>query len=85
MVQHILFAALKDSRKKGTDFITSVRQKSLMRMMEKVGFPFQLATRLLGSDWLTPAHFRFGASSLLDDLLVTLGVVIAQDDDRGGY
>ncbi|KAL1495437.1 hypothetical protein AB1Y20_016805 [Prymnesium parvum] len=36
MVQHILFAALKDSRKKGTDFVTSVRQKSLLRMMEKV-------------------------------------------------
>ena len=36
MVQHILFAALKDSRKKGTDFITSVRQKSLTRMLEKV-------------------------------------------------
>ena len=36
MVQHILFAAMKDSRKKGTDFITSVRQKSLIKMLEKV-------------------------------------------------
>ena len=36
MVQHILFAALKDSRKKGTDFVTSVRQGTVVRMMEKV-------------------------------------------------
>jgi len=36
MVQHILFSALKDSRKKGTDFITSIRQQSLTRMLEKV-------------------------------------------------
>ena len=39
MVQHILFSALKDSRKKGTDFITSIRQKSLIRMLEKVRAP----------------------------------------------
>uniref|UniRef100_A0A7S3BAM6 Peptidylprolyl isomerase n=1 Tax=Haptolina ericina TaxID=156174 RepID=A0A7S3BAM6_9EUKA len=36
MVQHILFAALKESRKKGTDFVTSIRQKSILKMMEKV-------------------------------------------------
>ncbi|WP_417617978.1 deoxyribose-phosphate aldolase [Oceanisphaera sp.] len=32
----------------------------------------QLATRIMGPDWVTPAHFRFGASSLLDQLLHTL-------------
>ncbi|WP_374337132.1 deoxyribose-phosphate aldolase [Leeia sp.] len=32
-----------------------------------------LADQLLGADWVTPAHFRFGASSLLNNLLATLG------------
>lgn len=31
-----------------------------------------LAERILGADWITPRHFRFGASSLLNDLLATL-------------
>lgn len=32
-----------------------------------------LADLMLGADWATPATFRLGASSLLDDLLATLG------------
>ncbi|WP_157956825.1 deoxyribose-phosphate aldolase [Salinicola aestuarinus] len=32
----------------------------------------ELAERLMGEAWLTPAHFRFGASGLLDSLLATL-------------
>ncbi|QEA40612.1 deoxyribose-phosphate aldolase [Pistricoccus aurantiacus] len=55
-----------------------------VRSAEDAQAYLQLATRLMGSGWLTPAHFRFGASSLLDDLLVTLGVAILQDDS-GGY
>lgn len=31
-----------------------------------------LAEQIMGSDWISPAHFRFGASGLLDDLLTTL-------------
>ncbi|ATC93042.1 deoxyribose-phosphate aldolase [Pseudoalteromonas tunicata] len=33
----------------------------------------QLATRILGDEWLSQNTFRFGASSLLNNLLVTLG------------
>lgn len=33
-----------------------------------------LAERLLGSDWPSPMHLRFGASSLLDDVLRRAGV-----------
>lgn len=33
----------------------------------------ELAADIMGDDWLTPAHFRIGASGLLDDLLATLG------------
>jgi deoxyribose-phosphate aldolase len=31
-----------------------------------------LADEILGSDFVSPAHFRFGASSLLDPLLAAL-------------
>ncbi|MHA7880040.1 MAG: deoxyribose-phosphate aldolase [Saccharospirillum sp.] len=33
----------------------------------------ELAERVMGADWITPEHFRFGASSLLDSLLTELG------------
>lgn len=33
----------------------------------------ELAERILGADWVTAEHFRFGASSLLDNLLAELG------------
>lgn len=32
-----------------------------------------LAAKLLGEDWITPRHFRFGASGLLDSLTTELG------------
>ena len=31
-----------------------------------------LAKRIMGEDWVTPEHFRFGASGLLDDVLAKL-------------
>lgn len=34
----------------------------------------QLAAKTLGDDWVSARTFRFGASSLLNDLLNTLGV-----------
>ena len=36
MVQHILFAALKETRKNGTSFVMAVRKPSLIAMLEKV-------------------------------------------------
>ena len=36
MVQHILFAALKETRKNGTSFVQAVRKPSLLKMLEKV-------------------------------------------------
>lgn len=44
-----------------------------------------LAARLMGEEWITPAHFRFGASGLLDDLLATLDVIPAPGGSAGGY
>lgn len=43
----------------------------------------ELASDILGADWIDPRHFRFGASGLLDDLLATLGNGEAHDHDRG--
>ena len=36
MVQHILFAALKETRKNGTSFVQAVRKPSLLKMLERV-------------------------------------------------
>jgi len=43
----------------------------------------ELAGAILGGDWISPRHFRFGASGLLDNLKQTLGMVPA--GDAGGY
>ena len=43
-----------------------------------------LAERIMGADWVTPAHFRFGASSLLGNLLETLGVEKAVEAPGSG-
>lgn len=42
-----------------------------------------LATQTLGEAWLTSRHFRFGASSLLNNLLLTIdGVAASKADDN---
>ena len=45
-----------------------------------------LANEIMGPAWVTPAHFRFGASSLLGNLLDTLtGSTSAAPQGQGGY
>ncbi|WP_107853070.1 deoxyribose-phosphate aldolase [Oceanimonas marisflavi] len=44
----------------------------------------RLAAERLGPDWLTPAHFRFGASGLLNDILATLQAG-TRGPTTGGY
>lgn len=44
----------------------------------------QLAARILGEDWISADHFRFGASGLLNDLLRTLGADI-QSNAKSSY
>ncbi|MFC3282253.1 deoxyribose-phosphate aldolase [Litchfieldella rifensis] len=44
-----------------------------------------LAARLMGEHWMTPAHFRFGASSLLGNLLTTLEIEQGADPAQGDY
>ncbi|MDN3520118.1 deoxyribose-phosphate aldolase [Halomonas ramblicola] len=56
-----------------------------VRSAEDAQAYLQLAERLMGRAWITPGHFRFGASGLLDDLLVTLGLAVAPGGSQGGY
>lgn len=63
-----------------------------LNVAEKVGFKaaggvktteeaeqyLALAKTILGEDWVNSAHFRFGASSLLNNLLATLNDQTAQ-------
>ena len=42
-----------------------------------------LAREILGDDWVSPEHFRFGASSLLNNLLATLD--LREVKESGGY
>ena len=45
-----------------------------VRTTEEAQAYLQLAERIMGAGWITPKHFRFGSSDLLDDLLITLGM-----------
>lgn len=44
-----------------------------------------LADRMMGPDWADPRHFRFGASSLLDDLLARLAGKGGKSGPAGSY
>jgi len=54
-----------------------------VRTAEDAQAYLDLAARIMGPSWITPDHFRFGASGLLDDLLATLGVLPAPAGDAG--
>jgi deoxyribose-phosphate aldolase len=43
-----------------------------IRTVEQAGRYLDLADRIMGGEWATPKRFRFGASTLLDDILETL-------------
>ncbi len=45
----------------------------------------EMAARSMGPDWLTPAHFRIGASSLHAALVEALGGAGARDRSDGAY
>ncbi|MDR9439930.1 MAG: deoxyribose-phosphate aldolase [Halomonas sp.] len=65
----ILLTAIRDS---GRD--VGFKAAGGVRTVEDALAYLQLAERLMGVAWITPAHFRFGASTLLDNLLQTLEV-----------
>ncbi|WP_280562971.1 MULTISPECIES: deoxyribose-phosphate aldolase [unclassified Chromohalobacter] len=54
-----------------------------IRTTEDAKAYLELAARIMGEDWISPAHFRFGASGLLDALLATLEVGETQAPQDG--
>lgn len=69
----ILLTAIRDS---GRD--VGFKAAGGIRSAEDAKAYLDLAAGIMGEAWLTPAHFRFGASGLLDALLATL----SDDDSR---
>jgi len=55
-----------------------------MKTLAEAAVYLQLAEHILGADWVSPAHLRFGASSLLSDLLAHSGHGDGQTAE-GGY
>ncbi|MQT91024.1 deoxyribose-phosphate aldolase [Pseudomonas helleri] len=55
-----------------------------MRTLSDAAVYLWLAERILGKDWVSPRHLRFGASSLLDNTLQHLGLS-AQPPAQGAY
>ena len=41
-----------------------------LRSFEQARLYFDLAEEIMGAGWATPDHFRYGASALLDELLI---------------
>ncbi|MEE4303935.1 MAG: deoxyribose-phosphate aldolase [Wenzhouxiangella sp.] len=76
----ILLEAIRDSgRDVGCKVSGGIRTTRQAR--EYLG----LAARIMGPDWISPSHFRFGASGLLDDLMATLGDSQAPAPDKDAY
>ncbi|MFY0990036.1 deoxyribose-phosphate aldolase [Halomonas sp. C05BenzN] len=75
-----LLSAIRDS---GRDI--GFKAAGGVRTTEDAEAYLALAERLMGADWITPAHFRFGASGLLDSLLATLGIEKGGAAPSGGY
>jgi deoxyribose-phosphate aldolase len=56
-----------------------------VRTAEDAAGYLRLADELLGPDWATPQTFRFGASSLLGDLLAAVGTAASAPPPSAGY
>jgi deoxyribose-phosphate aldolase len=56
-----------------------------VRTAEEAGRYLELADEELGPEWASPDTFRFGASSLLADLLAALGETQAAPPPSAGY
>ncbi|XKE44423.1 deoxyribose-phosphate aldolase [Halomonas organivorans] len=56
-----------------------------VRTAEDAQAYLKLAERVMGAAWIDRDHFRFGASGLLDDLLLTLGALGGGAAPEGDY
>ncbi|OUS26610.1 deoxyribose-phosphate aldolase [Thalassotalea sp. 42_200_T64] len=74
----IMLQAIKDNNPK-----VGFKAAGGVRTVENAKVYIDLATDILGDDWLSAATFRFGASGLLTNLLATLG--LADEKQTSGY
>ncbi|WP_323664381.1 deoxyribose-phosphate aldolase [Pectobacterium carotovorum] len=74
---------LKAIRDKGVGERVGFKVAGGVRNAEDAAIYLQLADDIMGAEWATAQHFRFGASSLLASLLTTLGHATAAP--QGGY
>ncbi len=75
----IMLTAIKES---GKD--VGFKPAGGVRTAEDAREHLDIAAEILGAEWINSSHYRFGASSLLPNLLKTLG--LAEDHvDAGGY
>ena len=65
----IMLSAIRDSGRE-----VGFKAAGGVRSADDAAQYLELAARLMGDAWITPAHFRFGASSLLGSLLESLDV-----------
>ncbi len=65
----IMLTAIKES---GKD--VAFKAAGGVRLADEAKHYLQLAETLMGKDWVTPDHFRLGASSLLDSLLADMSL-----------
>ena len=56
-----------------------------IRTARDAGAYLKIADEIMGTAWASPETFRFGASSLLDDLLAVLDGSPGEDVATGGY
>ncbi|MED5295016.1 MAG: deoxyribose-phosphate aldolase [Pseudomonadota bacterium] len=56
-----------------------------VRTVEDAAVYLDLAADIMGPGWATPQTFRFGASGLLDNLMMTAGVGVDDGGQAGGY
>ncbi len=56
-----------------TDRTVGFKAAGGIRTLEDAAAYLQLADKIMGLDWVSPKTFRFGASGLLDDLLIYTG------------
>ncbi|MBS9404558.1 deoxyribose-phosphate aldolase [Halomonas sp. TRM85114] len=83
----ILLTAIKESGQHTASREVGFKAAGGVKSAEDARAYLQLATRLMGEAWVTPEHFRFGASSLLGSLLDTLdaGLHDSTSGPPGGY
>ncbi|WP_413700018.1 deoxyribose-phosphate aldolase [Psychromonas sp. KJ10-10] len=76
----IMLQAIKDSGKN-----VGFKVAGGVKDAKTAGEYLQLAKDIMGDDWLTLEHFRFGASSLLVNLLNELNLTEKVSDHQGAY